>query len=185
MIEADFLDAAFANTANIDLLERLRSLSLPGCYLTAGCLFQPVWNHYSGQIASWGIKDYDVFYFDQDRSWDAEDRAIRRVTECTSDLPINIEVRNQARVHLWYPTRFGGNYPLLDSTQAGIDRYLISCTCVGIQVESGDVYAPNGFGDLARGVLRLNPLTPNPERFREKAESYISRWPWLTIGDKV
>ena len=181
MIEAEFLAGALANSVNAELLRRLRSIDLPGCHLTAGCLFQPIWNQKTGRAPNWGIKDYDVFYFDHDTSWDAEDRVIRRVTDATSDLALDVEVRNQARVHMWYPTKFGGSYPRLQSAQAGIDRYLISCTCVGIEVESGCVYAPNGFGDLAQGVLKLNPLTPNPERFAQKAESYRSRWPWLTI----
>lgn len=78
MNEAGFLDAALANPANLALLDRLRGLDLPDCHLTAGCLYQTVWNRLSGREAGWGIKDYDVFYFDPDLSWEAEDRVIRR-----------------------------------------------------------------------------------------------------------
>jgi hypothetical protein len=182
MLEADFLQDVKSNPANVELLVRLRSVGLPECYLTAGCLFQPVWNRHSGRPAQWGITDYDVFYFDEfDLSWEAEDRVIRQVAAATVGLPINVEVKNQARVHLWYPSRFAVSCPKLKSATEGIDRYLISCTCVGIEVQSGDVYAPNGLDELAQGALRINPLTPNPDRFREKAEDYQSRWPWLTI----
>jgi uncharacterized protein len=182
--ESDFGDAVLENQANRELLRRLRSIGLRDCYLTAGCLFQTVWNQTSGRAAEWGIKDYDVFYFDDgDLSWEAEDDVIRRVADATADLAIPIEVRNQARVHLWYSDRFGGEYPQLSSARDGIDRYLILCTCVGIEVRSGDVYAPNGLEDLALGVLRINPLNPKRELFRQKAESYRSRWPWLRIVD--
>ncbi|MHB8287532.1 MAG: nucleotidyltransferase family protein, partial [Caulobacteraceae bacterium] len=61
---------------NAELLVRLRDLELPQCYHTAGCLFQPIWNQASCRSAEWGIKDYDVFYFDPDTSWDAEDQVI-------------------------------------------------------------------------------------------------------------
>ncbi|MEO8812335.1 MAG: nucleotidyltransferase family protein [Caulobacteraceae bacterium] len=184
MTEAEFLDGARANPSTSELLTRLRSLGVRDCYLTAGCLFQPIWNHISGRAADWGVKDYDVFYFDNaDPSWEAEDEVIRLVESKTADLSIAVEVRNQARVHLWYPERFGGDYPRLGCARDGIDRFLISCTCVGIEVHSGQIYAPNGFEDLARGLLRMNPLAPNPNRFREKARSYQSRWPWLTILD--
>ncbi len=183
MTEAEFLDGALANRFNAELLVRLRSLRLPGCYLTAGCLFQPLWNRRSGRSADWGVKDYDVFYFDDDLSWDAEDAVIRQVSDATADLPIVVEVRNQARVHLWYRERFGGDYPQLTSTQDGIDRYLISCTCVGIDVASHAVYAPNGLEELAEGVLRMNPINPRPDLFRQKAKSYQSRWPWLTVAE--
>lgn len=160
---------------------RLRSLSLPGCHLTAGCLFQPIWNKKTGKAADWGIKDYDVFYFDKDTSWDAEDHVVREVAKVTSDLGVAVKVRNQARVHLWYPDRFGRYYPQLKSARDGIDRYLISCTCVGIEVASRELYAPNGLQELTCGFLRPNPLNPQPDLFTQKARSYQSRWPWLTI----
>ena len=182
MNETEFLNGVNRNPINIELQGRLRSIRLRDCHLTAGCLFQTVWNGICGRPAHWGIKDYDVFYFDDaDTSWEAEDQVIRRVAEVTADLSIKVEVRNQARVHIWYPSRFGGDYPQLTSAHDGIDRYLISCTCVGIEVRSGGIYAPNGLEELAKGTLRMNPLNPRPDLFRKKAESYRSRWPWLTI----
>jgi uncharacterized protein len=173
-----------SNPANAALLSRLPSLALGQCYLTAGCLFQTVWNRSSGQAANWGVKDYDVFYFDErDLSWDAEDAVIQRVAALAGDLGIRVETRNQARVHLWYEQRFGAGYPKLASTRDGINRYLISCTCVGIEVVSGELYASNGLQDLESGVLRMNPSNPRPNLFRQKAENYRARWPWLTIAD--
>ncbi|MHB8287384.1 MAG: nucleotidyltransferase family protein, partial [Caulobacteraceae bacterium] len=133
--------------------------------------------------AEWGIKDYDVFYFDPDTSWDAEDQVIRKVAAHTDDLGVAVEVRNQARVHLWYADRFGSTYPQLHSARDSIDRYLIccTCTCIGIEVASGAVYAPYGLEELTRGALRINPLNSKPELFALKAQSYQSRWPWLTV----
>ncbi|MBY8821831.1 nucleotidyltransferase family protein [Sphingomonas colocasiae] len=171
-----------ANPANAALVARLPALGLNQCHLVAGCLFQAVWNRASGHAPGWGIKDYDIFYFDDgDLSWDAEDGVIRAVDALTADLGVTVEVRNQARVHLWYAERFGTGYPQLRSARDGIDRYLIACTCVGIEVATGEFYAPDGLDDLARGVLRMNPRNPRPALFREKAESYRSRWPWLTV----
>ncbi len=184
MTSLEFLAIALSNPANKELLGRLPRLGLRDCYLTAGCLFQTVWNHMSGHTPEWGIKDYDIFYFDdRDLSWDAEDQLIRRIAEATADLPITVETRNQARVHLWYRRRFGSDYPQLGSTRAGIDLYLISCTCIGIDVRTGELYAPNGLDDLLSGVLLMNPRNPKPDLFRSKAESYQRRWPWLRIVD--
>jgi hypothetical protein len=180
--KSELLQIAFQNPVNLALHDRLRLLRIPGCYLTAGCLFQAVWNRTSGRLPDWGIKDYDVFYFDNsDLSWKAEDAMIRRVRDATDDLHVNIEVKNQARVHLWYPERFHESYPQLHSAREGIDRFLISCTCVGLEVDGGNVYAPNGLLDLASGTLRMNPLSPFPNLFREKAASYQARWPWLQV----
>jgi hypothetical protein len=145
-------------------------------------VFQTIWNRMSDRAPEWGIKDYDVFYFDDsDLSWEAEDRVIQEVAEKTADLPIKVEVKNQARVHLWYSRPFGGDYPRLTGTRAGIDRYFISCTCVGIDVRTGELYAPDGLGDLASGSMRQNPRNPKPALFRQKAENCRRRWPWLRI----
>ncbi|MCE7795758.1 nucleotidyltransferase family protein [Sphingobium sufflavum] len=183
MTDLEFKDDILRNRVNGQLLARLPELGLPDCLLTAGCLFQAVWNRLSGQAADWGVQDYDLFYHDdRDLSWEAEDRVIRRVADAMADLPVRIETRNQARVHLWYPARFGSDYPQLPSSRAGIDRYLIACTCVGIDVQNGALYTPNGLDDLAAGRLDMNPLHPKPELFRQKAESYRRRWPWLTIA---
>lgn len=178
---SDFIERARGNPVNAQLLERLPSLALLQCHLTAGCLFQAVWNSLSGHPPAHQVKDYDVFYFDdRDLSWEAEDAVIRRVQALTRDLGVGVEVRNQARVHLWYAQRFGIGYPALANARDGIDRYLVACTCVGIEVASGALYAPDGLADLYAGRLRMNPRHPVPDLFRAKADDYQRRWPWLT-----
>ena len=147
-----FATLAMGNPVNAALLQRLAGLALPQCHLTAGCLFQALWNQRSGRAVDWGVKDCDVFYFDDaDLSWEAEDRVIREVCALTADLGVEVEVKNQARVHLWYRDRFQADCPRLLSAQAGIDRFPVSCSCVGIDVASGGVYAPHG---LRRSVGR-------------------------------
>lgn len=47
---------AMENPINEALLELLAKFDLPACMLTAGCLFQAVWNHRSGRPAGWGVK---------------------------------------------------------------------------------------------------------------------------------
>jgi len=178
----DFKDHALRHPPNAALLRRLAPLNLNQCHLTAGCLFQTVWNHQSGNPLDFGIKDYDVFYYeDTDLSWEAEDKVIKTVHAATADLGISVEVKNQARVHLWYEQRFGNPIPKLRSVQDGIDRYLILATCIGIEAASQTLYAPNGTTDLLNAILRKKPRTGNHARFLEKAMSYKSRWPWLTI----
>ncbi|MGC8532890.1 MAG: nucleotidyltransferase family protein [Acidiphilium sp.] len=110
-------------TARI-ILKRLPALKLDQAYLVAGAVFQAVWNHRAQRSPDEGIADYDIAYFDPDLSYDAEDAVIRRADELFADLSARIEIRNQARVHLWYPTRFGAPYPPLNSTVDGISRYL-------------------------------------------------------------
>ncbi|CAN5571906.1 nucleotidyltransferase family protein [soil metagenome] len=177
---------AMRNPVNAELILRLADLGLNDCFLTAGCLFQATWNRLSGQRPDWGVKDYDVFYFDDsDLSWEAEDAAIRRVQAATKELGVNVEVKNQARVHLWYRQRFNADYPQLRSARDGIDRYLVACTCVGIEVATGALYAPNGLDELNAGILRMNPRHALPELFRQKALHYQARWPWLRVATEL
>ena len=179
---ADLLKAwALENAANAEILRRLPTLGLSQAYLVAGCLYQAVWNRLADRPVAADIKDYDVFYFDPDTSWAAEDQAIRHAADLFADLGVTVELKNQARVHLWYAERFGTGYPELTSTEDGIGRYLVACTCVGIRAEDGALYAPYGLEELWDGILRMNPANPRPALFRAKAESYRARWPWLRI----
>ncbi|NWA84284.1 nucleotidyltransferase family protein [Pseudomonas sp. D2002] len=175
------LELAMANPINAEITARLPDLGVDQCMLTAGCLFQAVWNHQSNLPAAHGVKDYDVFYFDTDLSYEAEDAVIRAADQLFQDLGVNVEVKNQARVHLWYGERFGRPYPQLHTAKQGVDRYLVAGTCIGLEIATGEVYAPYGLADVEQGVLRINPYHPEPELFAAKARSYQARWPWLRI----
>ena len=72
-----------------------------------------------------------------------------------------VEARNQARVHLWYPEKHSLPYPQLRCSTQGIDRFLTKNTQIGIRrtQEGYEVYAPNGYDDVAALIVR-----PNPER---------------------
>jgi len=173
---------ALENPVNAEILRRLPALGLPDAYLAAGSVYQAVWNRLAGRPVDAGIKDYDVFYCDdRDLGWEAEDRVIRQARALFGDLGVEVEVKNQARVHLWYPARFGEPCPALASSADGIDRYLVACTCVGLRADDGALYAPYGLAELWDGVLRINPAHPRPALFQAKAESYRARWPWLRI----
>jgi uncharacterized protein len=184
MSSAAFVADVRRNPFNVALLDRLPALQLPDCWLVAGCLFQTVWNLQAGRPPAENIRDYDVFYFDDtDLSYEAEDRVIKQVTAAFADLPITIEVKNQARVHLWYRQRFGHDYPQLTASRDGIDRFLVACTCVGIECSGAApavVYAPDGFEDLYAGVLMANGGI-SAIRFKEKTMSYRARWPFLEL----
>lgn len=182
MDERRFLDFALANEVNRVIVERLPSLGLPDCWLVSGSLFQTVWNGLTGRAPRHGIKDYDVFYFDPDTSWEAEDRAIGRCREMFGDLAAEVELRNQARVHIWYAEKFGMPYLPLGCATEGIDRFLAPACMVGLEVATGRLYAPHGLDDVANMVVRPNRV-PNfsPDRFAEKAARWKEKWPELTV----
>ncbi|MES2954090.1 MAG: nucleotidyltransferase family protein [Pseudomonadota bacterium] len=181
-----FVQDVLRNRCNAVLLERLPELNLPDTWLVGGCLFQTVWNLLGGQPPGAAIRDYDIFYFDPgDLSEAAETAANLRAQQLFADLGVQLEVKNQARVHTWYPAYFGRPCPPLQSACGGVDRFLVGSTSVAMQQTQGQtsVYAPYGLADLYQGVLRRNPGVDHGALYSQKARDYQARWPWLTLPD--
>jgi hypothetical protein len=180
----EFLALALRNPVNQAIADGLFRLALPDGWIVSGCLVQTAWNVLTKRAVDYGIADYDIFYFDPDTSWQAEDAVIRQLQGRLANLGVRIEVRNQARVHLWYPQKHGLPYPALHSSTQGIDRFLTRNTKVGIRrTQAGhDVYAPNGFDDIADMIVRPNP-GPNfsAANYEAKAARWKMLWPELTV----
>ncbi|MDW4910013.1 nucleotidyltransferase family protein [Streptomyces sp. ADMS] len=175
------------NDVLVEVLARTSTLDLPGWYVTAGCLFQTVWNVVTDRPPTHGIKDYDVFYFDDgDLSWEAEDRAIQAGREVFAGLPAEVEIRNEARVHLWYEEKFGVPCPPHPSTEAAIDSFAATTCCLGVRLERGGrwrVYAPHGLSDVFNLVVRPNPVLAPRAVYEAKAARWREQWPELTVLD--
>jgi hypothetical protein len=188
-LEQRFVSEIGLNPLNREILARMPDLDVRQGFLVAGCLVQTIWNVRSGRPPGADIKDYDIFYYDdRDLSWEAEDAVIRQAAALFRDLGVIVELRNQARVHLWYEQHFGTPYPRLASSQDGIDRFLVPCTCVGVRPRRGgdaELYAPYGFDDVYAGILRRNPINDQPHLFAAKAASYQARWPFLRIASRL
>ncbi len=170
------------NEELVEVLDRAAGLALPGWYLTAGCLFQTVWNVVTGRAPGDGIKDYDLFYFDDsDLGWDAEDAVIRAGAVVFGELPV--EIRNEARVHLWYSDRFGVPCPPHTCTESAIDRFAATTCCLGVRVVGEDwrVYAPHGFADVFGLVVRPNPVLAPRHVYEAKTARWQGQWPELTV----
>ncbi|WP_234399409.1 nucleotidyltransferase family protein [Psychromicrobium lacuslunae] len=168
-----------------EVLGRLASLRLPGWYLTAGCLFQTIWNVQTGRAADAGIKDYDIFYFDDsDLSWQAENAVIEEIAALFADLDIEVEVRNEARVHLWYEQKFGVPLAPLSSAEEAIDNFAATTCCLGVRSDRDDVwqvYAPHGLSDIFNLVIRPNPVLAPESVYRAKTARWLEEWPQLTV----
>ncbi|MFB6447943.1 nucleotidyltransferase family protein [Bradyrhizobium tunisiense] len=180
----EFLALALRNPVNVAIIDELHRLGLPDAWLVSGCLVQTVWNVLTRRPIDHGIADYDVFYFDPDTSWDAEDAVIRKLHARLAHLGVKVEIRNQARVHLWYPAKHGLPYPSLRSSREGIDRFLTQNTQVGVRRagDGNEVYAPHGFDDVVGLIVRPNP-SPNfsAATYAAKAARWRALWPELTV----
>jgi hypothetical protein len=169
----------------MDLLVRLREIGLPQWRLVAGCLYQTVWNVLTARPRGTGIRDYDVIYFDPgDLSYEAEDRVIRRVADATSHGVGPVEVRNQARVHLWFEARFLVPYTPLSCADEALRRYASVVHAVGVRLDDNgrlDILAPFGLDDLFGMVVRPNRALDNAESHTAKAIRAQAIWPEVTV----
>jgi hypothetical protein len=184
MTRDEFLVAVLQNPVNAIIVDELFTLALPDAWLVSGCLVQTVWNVETGRDVGYGISDYDVFYFDPDMSWEAEDAVIRKLAKRFEKLGVTVEVRNQARVHLWYTQKHGLPYPPLHSATEGIDRFLTKNTRIGIRRTGAgyDVYAPDGFDDAANLIVRPNPTANfSAASYATKAARWKALWPEVTV----
>lgn len=181
---AGVIEAVSQNSTAVEVLRRSAQLDLPGWRLTAGCIFQSVWNVLDGRDPERGIRDYDLLYFDDtDLSWEAEDEVIRRSAELFDGCGGEVEVRNEARVHLWYEEKFGVPCAPFRSVETAIDCFAATACCVGVRTSGSavDVYAPFGFDDLFAFVLRPNPVLAPREVYEQKAARWRELWPRLTV----
>jgi uncharacterized protein len=173
------------NRTLTEVLARAARMDLPSWYLVAGCLYQTVWNVVTGQPPDAGILDYDLAYFDDsDLSWDAEDAVIKDGDEIFAGLPAPVQIRNQARVHLWYEPKFGVPCPPHTSTEAAIDTFEATASCLGVRREPSErwrIYAPYGLADVFNLVVRPNPVLAPRHVYQAKAARWRQQWPGLTV----
>ena len=182
---ACFRRTLYRNATLATVLDRAAAMDLPHWYLVAGCLCQTVWNVVTGQPPEAGILDYDLVYFDDsDLSWEAEDTVIRTGAEVFTGTPVPVQIRNQARVHLWYEPKFGVPCPPHDSAESAIDTFETTTAAIGVRLLSDGrllVYAPFGLADVFNLVVRPNPVLATRDVYEKKTSRWRRQWPELTV----
>lgn len=171
------------NPVLFEVLKGSRSVGLEDYYIGAGCVCQTVWNYQNRRDLMDGISDIDLVYFDRDLSYEAEDRIIRQVKEKFRQLPVEVDVKNQARVHLWYKDHYGYDLRPYASLEEAINTWPTTATAVGVRLQ-GDglaVYAPFGLNDMFGQIVRPNKAQITEGTYLQKCEKWGSKWDTLTI----
>ena len=112
-----------------------------------------------GKAPSADILDYDLVYYDRDLSEERERSVTREARELVADLRLELDVKNQARVHLWPAT----------------------ATAIGVRPSDQqlEVWAPFGTDDLFNLVVRPNRVQITPAIYDAKVTRWVARWPSL------
>lgn len=180
-LEARLVEIVRADADLMHVLTVARSLDLPDWRIFSGAVYQTVWNALGGHPVGYGRKDYDLGYFDTDTSWHAEDVVIRRAAAVFEEpFRSQVEVRNQARVHLWFKDRFGEAYEALSCTDEALGRFVAPAFAVGVRLEDDErvsVAAPFGLQDVFDRVIRPNPNRPRARGWDKAVGSAVARWP--------
>ncbi len=184
-LEQRLVEIVRADPGLMHVLRGVREQELPDWRIFSGAVYQSVWNALTGRPAGYGVRDYDVGYFDPDTSWDAEDVVIKRVAEAFDEpFRSTVEVRNQARVPLWFPAHFGEPYDPLSSTDEALARFVSPAFAVGVRLEKDDaisVAAPLGLEDIFALTLRPNPNRGVAKDWKRVVERARARWPELHV----
>jgi hypothetical protein len=171
-----------ANPALATLRDAATEIALPDAWLVAGALTQTVWNALHNFSPTHGIHDIDLIYHDPaDLSATAEAAHEARLRRRFSDLGLTLDVKNQARVHLWYERRFGRAIPPHPSSAAAIATFPTTATAIGLRLASPAIHAPFGLADLFGLTVRANPRIAGRAVYDAKAARWKTLWPRLTV----
>jgi hypothetical protein len=169
------------------VLTCVRDERIPEAWVGAGALRDLVWGElYGPGFSPANVRDIDVAFFDPgnlSRSYD--DQVTHRLSARCPELPW--QARNQAAVHTWYASRFGGDPPApLTSIDDAIGTWPETATAVAVRLGDGDVIqicAPLGLADLMGGVWRRNPRRVSLERSLARLARHrpAQTWPGVTV----
>ena len=171
------------NKILMEILTVLEKLDIDDCFVAAGAINQTVFNYLHGYEIDKNINDYDIVYFDSDSSYEKEDIVIKKIENALLHLNVKIDIKNQARVHLWYGKKFGHEIQANKSVYNAINKWGTTVTCIGVRLKNNKliVYAPFGLNDLFKMIIRPNKENYIKRDYDEKAKRWKNNWPKLTI----
>ena len=178
----------FKNEKLVETLEVLEEYSkenpkFKDYYIGAGGVNQTVFNYYHGFDINYGIKDFDIVYYDSDESWEAEDIIIKDLEKRLSHIDASFDIKNQGRVYVWYNEKYGTNREKYTSVEDAISSWGATVTCVGVRLEDGDlkVYCPYGLNDIFSMTIRPVKKDFTKENYIERANRWKENWEKLKI----
>jgi uncharacterized protein len=174
-----------------NLLRLVAALDLPDCWIGAGAVRDLVWDiRFGPGFDPASIADVDVVFFDADDLSAKQEHAVERTLR-KKEPSVEWDVKNQARVHLWYEARFGGRAAPLRSTTDGVATWPETATAVAVRLDGDgalEIAAPLGLDDLLDGIWRrnlgpsdTNRATEDEYQARIECKQPHVRWPAVTV----
>jgi uncharacterized protein len=181
----DFYTIIKQNSYLDDVIKIASSEQIEKFYIGAGAVTQTIWNFIFGYELTYGIDDIDIVYFNNDDLSElAEDIVIKVLSQKLKHIPFHMDIKNQARTHLWYKDKFGYDVLAVSSIKDAIDRWPTTATSIGLRINRDndmEIYAPFGLDDLFSGTVRANKRQITSEIYDRKVQKWIRKWPNLKI----
>lgn len=177
--EAQVQQIISTDTRRWQVLEVVRRLDLPDCWIGAGFVRNAVWDYLHGRTPSALTGDVDVIWFDPARADAAEDQRLEATLRVLAP-GIDWSVKNQVRMH-----SRNGDAPYGSSAEA-MSFWCETATAIAVRRTADDrceVSAPLGLDDLFALLLRpsrrfvMDKRQVYEERIAGKA--WLSKWPRL------
>jgi uncharacterized protein len=153
----------------------------PDMWLGGGAVRNLVWDALTGNSTK--FEDFDLVYFDETSLGAGPDKDLEEClqTQLKERMPdpVNISVRNQARMHL------DTSEPKRTSLQDAVENWPETATCVAVRVNDVgaiEVMAPHGLSDLMNMIVKPTPYhRAHPKAFeaRKKTKHWQEIWPEL------
>lgn len=175
-----------ADSNTMALLEFLARIERTPWCLGAGFLAGRVWNHLTGRPPGHGVKDLDIAIFDAaDLSVAREATLAAQLETAFPDIGLPIDVKNQARVHLWYEERFERPIAPFANLEEALSTWPTSVNALGVSLVSGEIstIAPFGLEDLFAMKVRPNKRQVTKDVYYTKVARWKACWPELDIAD--
>ena len=160
------------------IIKEMSKCHLPNYYVGGGAITQTVWNYLLDKPLNHGISDVDIVYYDTNLSEEKENNIISKVKNNFTLNEYDIDVVNEARVHLWYEEVFGKKIDAYKSVEEAISTWPTTATSIGVRLEGEEliVFAPYGMNDLFKGVVRPNKLMIDEKIYNDKIIKWKKKW---------
>lgn len=162
----------------MSILQALR-VTDSGLWLGGGSLRNHIWDKLTNR--STPHDDFDIVYFDANNIQPCTDLSIEAALSLLLPSPLQISVKNQARMHLVT------GEPATNSLHEAVARWPETATAVAVRMHDSDtleVIAPYGLTDLFNMVVRPSPYhRHHPASFRRRVanKGWRRHWPEIEL----
>lgn len=164
------------------LLDVVRNLGLPDCWIGAGFVRNAVWDRLHQRPLSPLNGDVDVIWYNSEQADPAEDRHHEAVLQSV-EPSIAWSVKNQARMHVR-----NADQPYTSATDA-MRYWPETATAVAarrVGIDGCEIAAPIGLGDLFGLIVRPTPRFAEDKKAiyanRLKSKGWLDSWSMLREG---